>query len=137
MTDTKTTLGIAEIGKLSRILPFWASVGLIPLAWFCAWTGGWVIALLPLTSWLLFSVLDGIIGLDEDNLDPSATESDLYWYRAVTIVWVPLQFVTLFGLIWYTSDAPHLSSAERGFLFFGIGVLTGTIGINYSHELLH
>ena len=43
----------------------------------------------------------------------------------------------LFGLIWYAPRADHLGTAERFFLFFGVGVITGTIGINYSHELMH
>ena len=36
------------------------------------------------------------------------------------------------------SRAPdHLDSGERIALFFGMGVVAGTIGINYSHELMH
>ena len=31
----------------------------------------------------------------------------------------------------------HLSSLEKIVLFFGVGVITGTVGINYSHELMH
>ena len=34
-------------------------------------------------------------------------------------------------------QAEHLSTLERIGLFFGVGVITGTIGINYSHELMH
>ena len=58
-------------------------------------------------------------------------------YRLVTLLWTPLQCLTVFGLIYYATRAGHLDTAERIFLFFGVGVITGTIGINYSHELMH
>jgi alkane 1-monooxygenase len=53
------------------------------------------------------------------------------------MIWVPAQFISLFGLIWYATGAAHLATFERIALFFGVGVITGTIGINYSHELMH
>jgi alkane 1-monooxygenase len=133
----RSSISPSEISRLSRALPFWLSLGLIPLAWFCAMTGGWTIALLPLVTWFLFSLLDAIVGLNLDNADLEATEDDLFWYRLITLIWVPAQFLTLFGLIWYVPQADDLSSFERIALFFGVGVITGTIGINYSHELMH
>ena len=126
-----------DLARLSRALPFWLSLLLIPLAWFCATQGGWSIALLPLVTWYLFSLLDAVLGLNLDNADLEATEADLYWYRLVTLIWAPLQFLTVFGLIYYATRAGHLGTAERIILFFGVGVITGTIGINYSHELMH
>ena len=42
-----------------------------------------------------------------------------------------------FGLIAYVTGADHLSSLEKFGTFFGMGVVAGTIGINYSHELMH
>ncbi|SDG66014.1 alkane 1-monooxygenase [Sulfitobacter delicatus] len=126
-----------DLARLSRALPFWLSLLLIPLAWFCATQGGWTIALLPLVTWYLFSLLDAVLGLNLDNADLEATEADLYWYRLVTLIWAPLQFLTVFGLIYYATRAGHLGTAERIILFFGVGVITGTIGINYSHELMH
>ncbi|MFD2739667.1 alkane 1-monooxygenase [Sulfitobacter aestuarii] len=137
MIPSPRTVPATELARLSHVLPFWLSFLLIPLTWFCALTGGWAIALLPLVTWFLFSLLDAALGLNLDNGDPGAEETDLYWYRLVTLIWVPLQFVTLFGLVYYTTRAAHLEPAERIFLFFGIGVITGTIGINYSHELMH
>jgi alkane 1-monooxygenase len=34
-------------------------------------------------------------------------------------------------------QADHLGTVEKIVLFFGIGSVSGTIGINYSHELMH
>ena len=38
---------------------------------------------------------------------------------------------------WYVPQASHLGVGEKIVLFFGMGVVSGTIGINYSHELMH
>jgi alkane 1-monooxygenase len=43
----------------------------------------------------------------------------------------------VFGLLWYVPQADHLGGWEKFFVFFGVGVMTGTVGINYSHELMH
>jgi alkane 1-monooxygenase len=51
----------------------------------------------------------------------------------VTLIWAPLQFVTtLFGVLWYVTA---ITAWKRSRLFFGIGVISGTIGITYAHEL--
>ena len=50
---------------------------------------------------------------------------------------MPLQFLSLFGLIWYVTQTGHLNGWEKFGVFFGVGVMTGTVGINYSHELMH
>lgn len=126
-----------EVRKLHHALPFWMSLGLIPVAITGALMGGWTVALLPLCSWGLFSVLDAITGLNEDNSDPATPEESLFWYRLITLIWVPLEFVVLFGMIWYVPQAAHLGTLEKIVLFFGMGVISGTIGINYSHELMH
>lgn len=137
MTMQGNILPPRELARASRALPFWLSLGLIPLAWITAFYGGWTVILLPLTTWYLFTLLDAVVGLNLDNADLSATENDLFWYRLVTLIWVPAQFLTLFGLIWYVPQAEHLGTFERFMVFFGVGVITGTVGINYSHELMH
>jgi alkane 1-monooxygenase len=118
-------------------LPYWISFLLLPLGWVSAVMGGWWLLAVPLATWYLFAALDGLVGLDLDNADPETPERDLLWYRALTVVWVPVQALHLFGLIWYVSATGHLSSPEKVALFFGVGVVTGTVGINYAHELMH
>ena len=127
----------AQLARFQRALPFWISLGLLPLAWISAVYGGWTVLLLPVVTWYFFAALDGFIGLELENADLSASEDDLFWYKAITVAWAPLQFLTLFGLIWYASSTDHLSMLETFFVFFGMGVISGTVGINYSHELMH
>ena len=125
--------------NLQNAIPFWMSLLLVPVAILGATVGGWTVILLPIVTWYFFSILDAILGLNLDNADPETGEDDLTWYKAITLVWPPVQFALLFGLIWYVTgpgDA-HLSALETIVLFFGVGVITGTVGINYSHELMH
>jgi len=126
-----------QISRIGRALPFWMSLLLIPLAWLGAVQGGWTVILLPVVTWYFFTLLDALLGLYSENADPTIEEGKLTWYRVITLIWAPVQFATLFGLIWYVTATGHLSSLEKIVLFFGVGVITGTVGINYSHELMH
>ena len=127
----------AHIGTLSNALPFWLSLALVPLAWVGAIHGGWTVILLPLSTWYLFSIIDAFAGLNEDNADLSTPEADLFWYRLITLIWAPIQFSTVFGVLWYVSVTGHLGGWEKVGLFIGIGVISGIVGINYAHELMH
>ncbi|MCA0872643.1 alkane 1-monooxygenase [Seohaeicola saemankumensis] len=137
MSHPPAQIAPAILARWQSAAPFWLSFLLVPLAWIGAIAGGWTVLLLPLVTWYLFAALDGVFGLNLDNADLDADDDDLFWYRLLTSLWVPLQFVTLFGLIWYVSQTDHLSTLEKVVLFFGMGVITGTVGINYSHELMH
>ncbi len=127
----------ATVAKVQNALPFWMSLSLFPIALIGAVQGGWTVVLLPLFTWYFFSLLDALLGLNLENADPETGDDQLTWYRMITLIWAPLQFVLLFWMIWYVPDAAHLSALEKIVLFFGLGVITGTVGINYSHELMH
>lgn len=133
MTDASAT----PMRSLRHALPFWLSLGMIPLEILGATVGGWTTALLPVYGWMLVTVLDAILGLNEENPDPATPEADLLWYRIITMIWFPIQFATIFGLIWWVTHTTHLGTLETLVLFFGVGVISGTVGIVYSHELLH
>ena len=127
----------APIARFRASLPFWMSLGLIPIAIVAAVYGGWFIALLPLSTWYLFTALDAVVGQSNENPDPNTPDAQLFWYKLVTIVWPPLQLVTIFGILAYVTSSGHLAGWEEWALFAGLGVLSGTIGIVYSHELMH
>ena len=127
---------MSTAANIRRALPFWMSLLLVPIAILGALHGGWTVILLPAFTWYFFSLLDAFLGLNLENLDPDS-ESDLTWYRLITLVWAPVQFTLLFWMIWYVPQAAHLGVAEKIALFFGVGVITGTVGINYAHELMH
>lgn len=131
MTATDT------LPRWQSALPFWVSFLLIPLIWFTAMAGGWWVLLVPLSTWWAFALLDRLTGLDLANANPDTPDSVLHWYILLTKAWVPVQFLTLYGLIWFTTHTDHLSTLAKIGLFFGMGVISGTIGINYSHELMH
>lgn len=125
------------LARWQSAMPFWMSFLLLPLVWLAALQGGWYLLLPPLVTWHLFAVLDGMFGLNLENADPETPDSDLRWYKALTVAWVPLQLITVFALIHYVSQATHLNGFEKFGVFFGVGVITGAVGINYSHELMH
>lgn len=123
--------------SLPAAAPFWMSALMPPLVALAAWQGGLWWMLLPVYAWYLTTAIDRVLGLDDENPDPETALPQLFWHRAITILWFPLQFATIFGAIWYAAATGHLSGWEKLGLFFGIGVLSGSIGIVYAHELLH
>lgn len=131
MTPTRTT------ATLTAALPFALSLLTVPLAWIGAVHGGWTVILLPLYVWWVITGMDALIGLNLENANPDTPEDDLRWYRRLTMAWFPIQSVTVFALIWYVTRADHLDLPETLVLFFGVGVMTGSVGIVYAHELLH
>ncbi|WP_299966604.1 alkane 1-monooxygenase [uncultured Roseobacter sp.] len=137
MTSQSRYIPLADLTRPARAAPFWVSLLLVPLACWTATQGGWTLALLPLLTWYLSAALDAALGRESANADPDTDPADLFWYRAITLIWTPVQFCLLFGLLWYAPRADHLGGGELTALFFGVGVVTGTVGINYSHELMH
>ena len=125
------------INSLRRALPFWASLVLIPAVWVAAIFGGWTILLVPLVTWAAFSILDVFAGLETSNPDTETPDSDLFWYRLITLIWAPLQAITLFGVLAFISNSAHLVWWEKLGVAFGLGIMAGTIGIVYAHELMH
>ena len=132
-----STAPLSDLSAMRSALPFWLSFLLVPLLWIAAIYGGLWAVLPPLVTWYLFAALDAVLGLNNENPDPETPDSALTWYRRLTIVWVPVQFVTLFGVIYLVTGSQSLNGWEKFGVFFGMGVLSGTIGINYSHELMH
>ncbi len=134
---TQAKIPAAKIAKFTSALPFFLSFILIPLVWTGALLGGWWVVITPLVTWYLFSAIDLLVGLNTENADLETTEDQLYWYKLLTQIWVPLQFLTMMGLIAYTVRAEHLGGWEVFGVMFGVGVMSGTVGIVYSHELMH
>ena len=147
MADNYAKLALQMIGmdrmadkKTYRLEPaaaFWISFLVVPMYLIGAFYGSWTVLLPILSTWYLFNVLDYFIGQFKGSGDPSKPESDLTWYRRVTTLWPFVQFILLFSAIWYIPRAEHLGPTETIFLFVGLGVITGTVGINFSHELMH
>ena len=132
-----TTIAPQQVARLQNALPFWLSLGTLPLALYGMAKGGWAVFLMPLYTWGLYALLDALLGLNLDDADLETPEDDLFWYKAITMMWFPLQFTILLVMLWYVPQAHHLNIFEKLMLFFGMGVMSGTIGIVYAHELMH
>ncbi|MCI2400159.1 alkane 1-monooxygenase [Aliiroseovarius subalbicans] len=127
----------STIAKFSHAAPFALSFLMVALVATSAAFGGWALLLPPLGTWWLYAVLDAALGRNRQNADPNTPEQQLFWYRLITMVWFPVQVVMIYGAIWYVTDAEHLNGWEKLGVFFGVGVLSGTVGIVFSHELMH
>jgi len=125
------------MAKLTHALPFWLSLTFVPF-FLLAWQfGGMMVLLIPVYSWGLYGLLDALTGLNTENADLQTSEDQLFWYRLITMIWPPVQAVILFGSIWIATHGDGFGPWEKLVLFFGVGVTTGTVGINYAHELMH
>ncbi len=131
---------MADITYPNRIppaLPFWVSLTLVPVACLGAVFGGLMLLLLPFYAWVVFSLLDQVIGIDPRNPDIATPDKDIFWHRLITLIWPFVQVAATFGLLAYTAQSDHLTSVEKVGLFFGVGLMNGTIGLVYAHELIH
>ena len=137
MTSSPKPASLKPVGPLTAALPFWLSLGFVPLLALGALWGGWWLALAPLYAFGLISVIDVVTGLDEGNPDPDTPVASLFWYRLVTLVWFPVQVTLIFGGIWYVTHTGHLALHEILILFYALGIATGGVGIVYAHELMH
>ncbi|MCB1391586.1 MAG: alkane 1-monooxygenase [Rhodobacteraceae bacterium] len=127
----------ARFGTLAAALPFWLSLGFVPLIVLGALWGGWWLALAPLYAFGVVNLIDAVTALNEANPDPEAPLDRLFWYRLVTLIWFPVQAAMIFGLIWWVTHRGDLAWYELLVLFYALGVATGGVGIVYAHELMH
>ena len=116
--------------------PFWSSILFAISLWVSFIIQGWAILIVPVFTLLILPVIDQYVGLRVENLDTNLKDFQLFWYRLITLIWAPIQFLTLFGILALTIYT-DMSLTEKIGLFCAMGVLTGTIGINYAHELMH
>ena len=126
-----------EVARFRNALPYWVSLLLLPLVGLSVMYGGWALLLPPAGAWWLYALLDAAFGRNGDNPDPGTPEPALFWYRFITWIWLPIQLVLIYGTLWVVTRSGHLVPLEKLGVFFGIGVLTGSVGIVYAHELLH
>lgn len=118
-------------------LPFTISLFFLPLAALGAWYGGlWMLAA-PIYAFVAIPVLDTIMQFNEKRLPPETDESLLIWHRALTWLWLPLQMLLIFGLIYIATYTNRLEVWEVIVMAIVVGLASGGIGITYAHELIH
>ncbi len=127
----------ADVARFRNALPFWVSLLLLPLLALSVSYGGWAMLLPPAGAWWLYTLLDAAFGKNRNNPDPDTPETALFWYRFITWIWLPIQLVTIYSALWIVTHSGHLTGWEQLGVFFGVGVLTGSVGIVYAHELMH
>jgi len=119
------------LGLIVPLLPFiaWAGVELTGLGVF--WFYG------PFLVFVIFPVLDALIGMDAENPPDSIIkwlEQDRY-YRWCTYIFIPVQYAGLVFACYMWADG-GLSTVDSIGLALTMGMVSG-IAINTAHELGH
>ena len=122
---------------LRAALPFWMSLVFVPMiAAGAAWGGLWLV-LIPAWGFVVMSLADALTGQNRDNMDPQTQDAQLRWYRLITLIWLPIHLGLIFGALAVVSHTSHLAWWEEIALMVGVGMVSGTVGITYAHELIH
>ncbi len=100
--------------------------------------GGWGNLLTPLLVFGLVPLLDALLGSDAANLSPdeARTRAAMPIYRALTWLCVPCQLALVLWGAWVI-DGTSIGFFEAVGLSVAVGVSSGIMGINVSHELQH
>lgn len=118
-------------------LPFGISLTLVLVVILSGYLGGWWMLLTPAYAFWGMALIDQIVGLELRDKDPETPDEQLFWYRLITIVWFPIEFVLIFGSIAFVTYSDHLIGPEKWWFLVCIGLVTGAVGIVYAHELMH
>jgi len=122
--------------RIGDWLPFWNSLILFALGWFTIVTGGYSFLLMIAVVWSVVPILDQIVSKAKSNVDPKTKENNLAPFVLITKIWPIFQFILIFGGLWVVEQRDDAFGLQMG-VFFAIGMISGTVGINYSHELMH
>ncbi len=120
-----------------RALPFAISMTFIPISMMAMLQGSWWIVIGILYGFIAFPLFDMITGLNKENLDPHTDQRKLFYYKLITWIWVPIQLALIVLALYVAGQPGHFTTLEKWGAFFGLGLLTGAVGINYAHELMH
>lgn len=98
--------------------------------------GAWTF--LPLVLVLVvLPIVDFIAGLNAANAGEHAEPlSANVWFRAITWLWVPAH-VAMVSWAAAAAASGRMSSLELAGLAISTGVIAGTVGITFAHELIH
>ena len=131
--------GISQKGDrmFLKALPFAISYTLIPLIVMAALHGGIWTVFPFIWGWVGVSLLDRVLGLDTENMDPATRDDLLFWHKLVIWTWVPLQMALIIFVLWQITVPGHLSTSEAISVAAALGVATGGIGITFAHEMVH
>ncbi len=122
--------------KLPRLLPFIIAYSLPPLVLLGAYYGGLITLLFPKFVVWLFVTNDSRMFKDDRNPETNPDDVVLRPCKVLTWVWVPVQFVMLYGLI-YLSVRNYFAARELVLLAIGLNMVAGTVGTIHAHEMMH
>jgi len=123
--------------NFTAAIPFWISLSLVGVVALTGYLGGWWMLLMPGYSFWGMGIIDEFTGLELNDRDPETPDDQLYWYRFITLIWLPIEVVLIFGSIAFVTYSDHLAGQEKWWFMASVGLVTGAVGIVYAHELMH
>jgi len=121
-----------------NVFPF-LLVYLIPIAVYLGFhLGGWYHFLTPLLVFVVVPVLDYLVGSDKNNpapTDEAGLQASLV-FRMITWIGTPIQVGLVFWGGYVVANYPMSIHEMAGFIL-SVGISSGVVGINISHELQH
>lgn len=127
-----------SVGLFSRKSPWPYAFSLLasPVILIGMYLGGYFNLLLPIIAFGMYPILD--LCWDFDNYNPSKESAkkmsrDIRFHM-ITWIWVPIQLLTILVCLYNLSKFDIVNFYLTA---FSLGIMTGGIGINISHELIH
>ena len=117
-----------------QALPFALSLTFVPISAMAVTYGGvWTVAG-AIYGLMLIPIADYFVGLNTASAGTGG--GSLFWYRAITWAWVPIQLAIIFSLI-VVAGTERLTETELIAAAVSTGLVTGGTGITYAHEMMH
>lgn len=130
-------MNLQSISQIKSAAPYYLILFNIPILLFIIlMQGGWAIFLGIAYFVMSFGLSEQIFGENPENLDPLTDQESLFWFTFLTKIWAPLQFFTLYLMI-YAFSHWEFSLIDKIGIMILMAINTSGTGIVIAHELIH
>ena len=97
--------------------------------------GGLTILIVPIFGYVVITIFDFLT--EENSIENVSLKSKLFDYKIILYIWPFIQIFLLFGTLTTIFFFNHLNIIESITLMLALGMITGSVGITFAHELMH
>lgn len=117
---------------LKKVFPFMLVYATVPALIAGIWFGGWANLAIVAVAFMLIPFADAVTSHDLSN--PGEDKPGNWVFNIPLYLWVPLQ---LGIIVWGLIESTQRTGWNWFGLAFGVGLLTGGVGITIAHEFMH